>query len=376
MLYILFSLIIIISGLFIAGSYFLSRVLYNVGLNPDWDSDKDIEDRARVIKFDDKSITLEIYQAAWGNLELNGIIGLKGENFTCTSEKLLSKEINKTTVIKRSYSLLKGTINTGDKLKVSYWPFHGTPSDMGVKYKEIQYESDIGMMDAWYTEGKKSTCVIFVHGLRDTKKTSLALLPLFKHLEYPTLTINYRNDKDSPKDPSGLYQYGKTEWMDVEAAVDYCLKNGAENVILYGYSMGAGIIVNFMKMSKLSNKITAAVMDSPNLNFAASVVQNGKSRYGALIVPFISMAQFITSIKYKVNWQALDYRKDILNITVPILMLHTKNDSWVPIYVSQALAEKMDNINLVEVPNGNHCKGWSADKDLYETAVTDFLSKT
>lgn len=122
--------------------------------------------------------------------------------------------------------------------------------------------------------------------------------------------------------------------------------------------------------------ILPKISDSPNLNFAASVVQNGKSRYGAFIVPFISMAQFITSIKYKVYWKVLDYRKDIINIKIPILILHTKNDSWVPIYVSQALAEKMDNINLVEVPNGNHCKGWSADKDLYETAVTDFLSKT
>ena len=115
---------------------------------------------------------------------------------------------------------------------------------------------------------------------------------------------------------------------------------------------------------------------SPNLNFAASVAQNGKSRYGALVVPFILMAQFITSIKYKVNWQALDYRKDIIDITVPILMLHTKNDSWVPIYVSQELADEMDNIKLVEIPNGNHCKGWNADKDLYENSVTDFLSKT
>ncbi|MCK4778023.1 MAG: hypothetical protein KAS39_06550 [Actinomycetia bacterium] len=94
--------------------------------------------------------------------------------------------INDTTIVKRSYSRLKGTINTGDIAKVSYWPFHGTPSDMGVKYKDVQYESDIGLMNAWYTEEKKSTWVIFVHGLRDTKENSLGFLPLFKLHKYPT----------------------------------------------------------------------------------------------------------------------------------------------------------------------------------------------
>ncbi|MCK5153585.1 MAG: alpha/beta hydrolase [Spirochaetales bacterium] len=375
MLYIFFLLVIIIPGLVITVGYFLSRIIYNVGLNPDWDSDKDIEDRAKVIEIDDSSLTLEIYQAAWGNLELNGIIGLKGDDFTCTSEKLLSKEKNKTTTVKRSYSNLNGTINEGDKLKVSFWPYHGTPIDRGVEYKEIKYKSNIGMMNAWYTEGRKSTCVIFVHGLRDSKKTSLGLLPLFKNLDYPTLTINYRNDKDNPKDPSGLYQYGITEWLDLEASVAYCIKNIADNVILFGYSMGAGIIVNFMKMSKLSGKTTAVILDSPNLNFAASVVQNGKSRYGIWVAPFILTAQFITSIKYKVNWKALDFTKDIQNIKVPILILHTTDDAWVPIHVSKDLAEKTDSIDLVEIPLGNHCKGWNADKKLYEKSVTDFLSK-
>ena len=56
MLSIFVSIIIIISGLFIALSYFLSRIIYNVGLNPNWDSDNDIEDRAKIIKFDDKFI--------------------------------------------------------------------------------------------------------------------------------------------------------------------------------------------------------------------------------------------------------------------------------------------------------------------------------
>ena len=63
MIYIIISLIIIIIGLFIAGSFYISRVLYNVGLNPDWDSEKDVADRAKVIKVDDKLITLEIFSS-------------------------------------------------------------------------------------------------------------------------------------------------------------------------------------------------------------------------------------------------------------------------------------------------------------------------
>ncbi|HEB10634.1 MAG TPA: hypothetical protein ENI06_05410 [Spirochaetales bacterium] len=373
MIYVSIVLVIIII-LFIAAGLILSRVLYNVGFNPDWDNDKDVADRAKVIEIDDKSLTLEIYETAWGGLELDGYIGLEGTNFTCTSEKILSKKTDIPTTVKRSYNRLKGTLNQGDNVKVSYWPFHGTPSDMGIEYKEVQYESAIGLMNAWFTKGYKSTCVIFVHGVRDTKLLSLGFLPLFTQLGYPTLTINYRNDKGNPKDPSGIYQYGLTEWADVEAAVAYSLKTGAENVILFGCSMGGGIVANFMKLSKLSDKTSAVILDSPNLNFTSSVLQSGKARYGKAVVPFLLMVQLITSILYKVNWKALDYRRDIVNAKVPILILHTKNDGWVPVYESRSLAEKAKNISLVEIDDGNHTDGWSADKELYEKSVSDFLS--
>jgi hypothetical protein len=142
MMIVLFVLVIIVI-LFMAASFILSRVLYNVGLNPNWDNDKDVADRAKVIEIDDKSLTLEIYETAWGGLELDGYIGLEGPNFTCTSEKILSKKTDTQITVKRSYNRLKGTLNKGDNVKVSYWPFHGNPADMGLEYKEVQYESPI-----------------------------------------------------------------------------------------------------------------------------------------------------------------------------------------------------------------------------------------
>ena len=35
---------------------------------------------------------------------------------------------------------------------------------------------------------------------------------------YRSMIISYRNDKGLPKDPSGIFQYGTTEWKDIDGA--------------------------------------------------------------------------------------------------------------------------------------------------------------
>ena len=50
------------------------------------------------------------------------------------------------------------------------------------------------------------------------------------------MIISYRNDRGLPQDPSGIFQYGVSEWKDVDAAIDEA-RTISENVILWGISL-------------------------------------------------------------------------------------------------------------------------------------------
>ena len=115
-----------------------------------------------------------------------------------------------------------------------------------IEYAKVQYETPLGSQDAWRFEGEDDTWAIFVHGHRGTPGDGLPSLPVLHDLGLPALYITYRNDKGQPRDPSGFYQFGLTEWQDLHAAVGYVLSQpGARNVVLIGHSMGGSIIAKF-----------------------------------------------------------------------------------------------------------------------------------
>ena len=116
---------------------------------------------------------------------------------------------------------------------------HIYPNDpylaFGIKYAEVEYESPLGSQEAWRFEGYDDTWAIFVHGHRGTRGDGLFLLPTLNGIGVPALFITYRNDAGQPRDPSGFYQYGLTEWQDVHAAVEYALSQpGVRDVVLIG----------------------------------------------------------------------------------------------------------------------------------------------
>ena len=42
----------------------------------------------------------------------------------------------------------------------------------------------------------------------------------FAEYGYRSMIISYRNDRGLPKDPSGIFQYGVTEWKDLDSAIE------------------------------------------------------------------------------------------------------------------------------------------------------------
>ncbi len=246
----------------------------------------------------------------------------------------------------------------------------------GLDLEVVAYPSELGPMEAWQVEGSRSEWVIHVHGKGASPAEAMRLMPALDRAGFHQLAITYRNDPGQPADPSGYYQYGREEWNDVAAAVDYVRAAGATQVILVGY--GAGGAIALASTYRTADDIAALVLDAPNLDMSATVdhrATRDEIAFGvAPPVTLIATAKMVAGLRASINWSALDYAKRIGQLTVPTLIFHGTEDDWVPISTSREVAEARPQfVTLVEIDGAGHLESWNADPVAYEARVLDFL---
>ena len=243
----------------------------------------------------------------------------------------------------------------------------------GIEYKEVEYETPLGKQDAWQFGGDDDTWAVFVHGHRGIPGDGLSSLPVLRDLGIPALFITYRNDKGQPQDSSGIYQYGLTEWQDLHAAVEYALSQpGARDVVLIGHSMGGGIVVKFLYESSLSSSVTGAVLDSPMMDFNAPVDLGARQRN---LPGFVTASvKWIATLRFGLDWNAMDYLKYVDRLDTPILLIHGEDDTRVPKETSNRLAElRPDLVTYSVYPDTTHADAWNTDSGRYERELREFL---
>ncbi len=247
--------------------------------------------------------------------------------------------------------------------------------------EEVSYPSPLGTMDAWYLPAGGTTWVIHVHGKGTTPAEAEPMFAPIQEAGYPQLAITYRNDDLQLQDPSGYYQYGATEWEDVAGAVAYALENGADSVVLNGYSTGGAHVMSFMYRQSLDS-VAGVLLDSPNLDFGETVEHNAAQRE-LPILPFTvpptltAVAKFFTSLRIGVNWQSLDYvEKAASSLRQPVLIHHGTDDKTVPVSESIELTEvQPDLVRLIQVEGADHVGSYDADPAKYVDEVLAFLDE-
>lgn len=259
-------------------------------------------------------------------------------------------------------------------VNIEPFAYAGTPRTAHeLEFEEITFVSPLGRLGAWHipTEGKK--WVIFVHGKSGTRSESLRMIPALHQANFDVVAIDYRNDPGAPIDPSGFHRQGLTEWEDLAAAVDYVSAAGAESIFIFGSSMGGGITANYLLEAPNADRVDAVVLDSPVLNFEATV----DSQADQFHVPgsIRNAAKALASWRFGVDWSATDYTASPDEYNTPMLIFHGAKDTSVPIGPSRELAQaRPDLVSLIESPGAAHVRSWNADPGQYELALIDFLT--
>ena len=356
-----------------------------------WYFSGELKDGALVVKHDDPEFdlvvsavgidqtTLDVTSLAKddGPWTRDGNWGLEWESGYGQVGKILSISDDK---VVRQFFPLSGNPPIGEMVRLDKAAFPGDPNRaFGLDFEEVFFSSPLGKFPAWFVDGPLDTWVIYVHGRNVDRREALRTLGIVADLGYPSLLITYRNDEGAPSNPDGYIRLGQTEWKDLEGAATYALANGAKDLVLVGYSMGGAIIMSFLYRSPLAERVSGTILDSPLIDFGATVTFGASKRRIPVVntpIPGVltAVAKFLATWRFDIDFEELDYLSRAGELALPILLFHGDADSIVPIESSDMLAEsRPDLVRYIRVAGAVHVGSWNQDRLAYETAVSDFL---
>ncbi|MFE7751434.1 alpha/beta hydrolase [Streptomyces sp. NPDC057428] len=278
------------------------------------------------------------------------------------------------TVVRRLERVNLGSLKPGARVRLTPEVHRGDPlAALGLAYKEVEVPGELGALPAWFVPGARDTWVITVHGLGTTREHPLNVLGYLHAQQLPVLDLAYRGDPGAPRSPGGLGHLGESEWRDLDAAIRYAVRYGAESVILHGWSSGATMALHAAVGSALRDRIRGLVLDSPVMDWKATLRALARARgIPAGLLPLaVRAAQGQTGLR---GAPLLDTSVPFA-LHCPTLVFHGPDDTLAPWRPSQELAARRpDLVTLHPVPHAPHAAMWNADPAGYEEALRRFLT--
>lgn len=261
--------------------------------------------------------------------------------------------------------------------------YYSTPSELHVPWENVLIGSPAGPCPAWYFPGASSTWVIQVHGRGTMRAECLRAVPVLHAAEFPNLVVSYRNDGEAPRSRAGAYALGSAEWRDIDAAISYALRHGAESVILMGWSMGGAISLQTAVSSANRDRIVGLILESPVVDWRT--VLRFQARESGLRAPLPALAMGALEVRLMarlsgaddaISFDRLDMVARAEELSAPILILHSDDDGFVPSDASHALQQaRPDLVTMPHFTVARHTKIWNYDQNGWTAAIDGWLAE-
>ncbi|MEI5523203.1 alpha/beta fold hydrolase [Streptomyces brasiliscabiei] len=274
-------------------------------------------------------------------------------------------------VVRRLERVTHGTLEPGDKVWLTPALHLGDPrTALGLHHEDVEIPGELGTLPAWFVPAARDTWVIAVHGLGTTRAHAMNVMEFLHRHRFPVLAPAYRGDLGAPRSPDGLNHLGETEWRDLDAALRYAVRSGAERIVLLGWSTGATMALRAATHSALRDRVAGLVLDSPVLDWQATLRALAAARRtpGALLPLAVRAAQGRTGLR-------AGRHTDPPGLRTPTLLLHGPDDTVAPWGPSRRLAARRpDRVTLRTVHHAPHAAMWNADPEGYEETLRRFLT--
>lgn len=275
-----------------------------------------------------------------------------------------------------------GDLRSATRGRLSGW-YYTSPSQLGLEIESVDVPVTGGSAPAWLfpAAGGGGKWAIHVHGRGARREETLRAMTVFHEKGYTSLAVSYRNDGDAPYSDDGRYGLGSTEWQDVDAAVSYAIDHGAEHVVLVGWSMGGAIVLQASVRSPHADSVRGIVLDSPVIDWVETLdFQAGLMKLpmqvtkGALLLLDSGWATGLVGQEAPVGLAGLDFTLRAHELSVPVLLMHSDDDGYVPAGASHQLADRRaDIVTFVPFHTAKHTKLWNYEPDRWRDAIANWL---
>ena len=259
--------------------------------------------------------------------------------------------------------------------------YYVTPADAGLNARDTTITTPAGPCPAWRIDGDPSTWAIHIHGLGSTRAGTLRGVQVATELGYTSLVVTYRNTAEGPRVGTGRSTLGHTETPDVDEAIGYAVRRGAQQIVVFGWSMGAAIALQLSARPRHHGLITALVLDSPILDWSETIKVNCArsglpSAAGLLAVPWLSTGPLarMVGLPDPIPLRSFDWITRAAELATPTLVLHGTRDGSVPIRLSQALQDRRADIVTLETFDADHTLAWNTDTERWRAVVSGWLT--
>jgi alpha-beta hydrolase superfamily lysophospholipase len=271
--------------------------------------------------------------------------------------------------------------------------FTGDPQEtLGLASRDVQIDSELGMLAAWEvpadsemrtTRAVTGRWAILVHGRGAPREECLRAVPVLHDLGFTALIPMYRNDIGAPASPDGRYSLGLSEWRDCEAALLYAVDAGAQEIVLFGWSMGGAIVLQTLDRSWLSDRVKAVVLDAPVIDWADVLRHHGAVNripgpIGGLSRSLIGhpWARRLVGVHEPIDVALTNWENRSGELKHPTLLIHSLDDEFVPAGPSVSLAAKRpDLVRFEPWQSARHTKEWNVDPQRWDAVVREFLGE-
>ena len=247
-----------------------------------------------------------------------------------------------------------------------------TPKDIGLPYENIILKTSDGKkLRGWLIYSEKSNGIIIcLHGYPANKSDILSVVE-FLYPNFSLLLFDFRAHGESE---GKVCYFGLKEYLDVESAIDFIKSDERTKnfkIGIWGYSFGGA--VGIISASKF-NDIKCVVSDSSFANFP-DMVKNYYKNLGPLKYIFSSFSIFLGKYVFRSDFKLNSPENFISNVKCPVLIIHSRNDEFVPFSHAQKLYERANQPKEIYVVEGPHTGLDRAYTQEYREKVKNFFKK-
>lgn len=251
--------------------------------------------------------------------------------------------------------------------------WHSSPADLGVEFEDWVFDPLACIrLPVWEIRNPRNAdgpVVIVSHCWGGSRTDSLQRLPLV--FDHASRVILY--DLRSHGEARGSYSHlGADEVDDLLKLMDRVAPD--EKILLYGFSMGAGISIAAAARDPQPERVIGVVADGP-YRWAREPVNAFVKNNGLPVFPVIPIVHRVMCALFIRNLRDSERAQFASNLRCPLLVLHGSDDPVCPINSALEVAQAAGEVEFVIIPRGGHLDLHHRDAKRYLETVATFARR-